>query len=190
MSERKARKAMARWEADTRTWSVDAGRRLVLDLYHQRTVPPAPYTVGVVLWKGEHTLVECPARCSADQPPIYRLDKHNPFPEPPITRWLATDQRIVGRLSTGVIHGHAWGNVVGCRVDLTPGREWLQLDIHGIEPVVWKGPGIAPLAVVAVWHLHGPQAMIEHPGLAVLRQLPDDAASRITGGAPSSSQKT
>ncbi len=40
--------------------------------------------------------------------------------------------------------------------------------------MVWKGPGITPLAVVAVWHLHGPQAMIEHPGLAVLRQAPGD----------------
>jgi len=26
--------------------------------------------------------------------------------------------------------------------------------------------------------------MIEHPGLAVLRQIPDDAAGRITGSAP------
>ena len=184
MSERKARKAMVRWEAATRSWGVKAGRRLVLDLYHQRTVAPAPYTVGVVLWQDERTLVEAPARCSADQPPIYRIDKHNPFPEPPITRWLATDQRIVGRLSTGVIYGHPWTSIVGCRVDLAPGREWLQLDLHGAEPVVWKGPGIAPLAVVAVWHLHGPQAMIEHPGLAVLRQVPDDAASRITQAAP------
>ena len=86
-----------------------------------------------------------------------------PFPEPRITRWLATDQRIVGRLSTGVIYGHPWTSITVCRVDLTPGREWLQRDLDGTAPGVWRGPGITPLAVVAVWHLHGPQAMIEHP---------------------------
>jgi hypothetical protein len=74
--------------------------------------------------------------------------------------------------------------LIGVRVDLTPGREWLQFDVAGLEPVVLRGPGIAPLAVVAVWTVYGPKAMLDHPGLAVLRQVPNDAIERITQATP------
>lgn len=32
--------------------------------------------------------------------------------------------------------------------------------------------GIAPLAVTAVYHLHGARALVDHPGLAPLRCQP------------------
>ncbi len=182
MSARRQHKAMVRWERDTRTWGTDRARRLVLDLYHDRAVPPLPYTVGIVPWPGERPLVEAPARCSLDQP-VPSLDSHAP-PEPPISTWLATDQRITGRLRTGVLQGWGWDVLIGVRVDLTPGREWLQFDVAGLEPVVLRGPGIAPLAVVAVWTVYGPKAMLDHPGLAVLRQVPNDAIERITQATP------
>ena len=59
--------------------------------------------------------------------------------------------------------------MVGARVDLTPGRETVALDIEGQPALVWSGPGVAPFAVAAVFHLYGPVATIEHPGLEPLR---------------------
>jgi len=173
---------MVRWERDTRAWGTERARRLILDLYHDRAVPPLPYTVGVVPWLNEKALVEAPAQCSLD-PPVPSLDGHAP-PEPPFGMWLATNQRIAGRLSTGVLQGWAWNVLIGARADLTPGREWLQLDVIDDKPIVLRGPGVAPLAVVAIWTIYGPQAMLDHPGLAVLRQVPDDAIERITQAAP------
>jgi hypothetical protein len=71
--------------------------------------------------------------------------------------------------------------MVGCRLDLTPGREIVPLDLDCQSPLVWTGPGVAPLAVAAVYWLHGPLAMIEHPGLALVRRQAascDDTSGR------------
>jgi hypothetical protein len=43
------------------------------------------------------------------------------------------------------------------------------LDIDGEPTLTWYGPGVAPLAVAAVFLLYGAAAMIDHPGLAPLR---------------------
>jgi hypothetical protein len=58
---------------------------------------------------------------------------------------------------------------VGARIDLTPGREFVSLDIDSEPTLTWTGPAVAPLAVAAVFHLYGPLAMIQHPGLAAVR---------------------
>jgi len=52
---------------------------------------------------------------------------------------------------------------------LTPGREAVALDFEAQTPLVWTGPGVAPLAVAAVYRLHGARAILEHPGLVSLR---------------------
>ncbi len=65
--------------------------------------------------------------------------------------------------------GYRWENAVGVRVDLTAGREVVSLDIDSEPTLIWTGPAVAPMAVAAVFHLYGPLAMIEHPGLAPLR---------------------
>ena len=181
-STRRQRKEMVKWERATRSWGTERARRLVLDLHQGQVPTPLPYTVGLVLWAGERPIVEVPARCSIDRP-VPALDPHAPA-QPPVSPWLVTDQRIAGRLGTGVIWGRPWSATVGFRADLTPSREWVQFDFDGAEPVVLRGPGVAPLAVVAVWVLHGPRALLDHPGLASLRQVPDDAVERITQAAP------
>ena len=58
---------------------------------------------------------------------------------------------------------------MGARVDLTPGREVVSLDIESEPTLIWTGPAVAPLAVAAVFHLYGALAVIDHPGLAVVR---------------------
>ena len=58
---------------------------------------------------------------------------------------------------------------MGARVDLTPGREVVSLDIDSEPTLIWTGSAVAPMAVAAVFHLYGPLAMIQHPGLAAVR---------------------
>ena len=169
-SKRRQARELARWEAATRTWATDTARHLALALHYERDTGSRPFRVGVVLDEGERVWVETPvcffagrattAVQAATAPPL-RL----PQPRP----WLVTNHRIVARLEDDRLHGWRWEHMVGCRADLTPGREIVALDLDCQAPLVWAGPGVAPLAVAAVYHLHGPLAMIEHPGLAPLR---------------------
>jgi hypothetical protein len=172
MSSRKQRRDAALWESATRTWATESGRSLAVDLYHNNDLGIRPYTVGVVLTAGEKVWAQFPARCSEDTATPVRPGpprKGDPPPQAPVTDWLVTSQRVAGRLFGNVLRWWSWTDIVGARVDLTLGREWVQLDPSGKPPVIWTGPGVGPLAVAAVYHLHGARAMIDHPGLAPLR---------------------
>jgi hypothetical protein len=48
-----------------------------------------------------------------------------------------------------LLHGYRSEEMVGPRVDLTPGRDTLALDIEDQPTLVWSGPGLAPFAVAA-----------------------------------------
>ena len=167
----KQRRLAARHAADTRCWATHSARHLALYLAHDEHPPVTPYTVGIVLRSGEIPLVELPARCSADRTVISVLvpKKAAAPPLPPETTWLVTSERLVGRINGSVLRWWDWGVILGCQVQLTSGKEHVQLDPNGEAPVMWWGPGVAPLAVAAIYHLHGPAALLEHPGLAVLR---------------------
>ena len=118
---------------------------------------------------GELVLVETPLAFSGEGP----VGPGTPsLGEPHVRPWLVTNHRIVARLGDERLHGWRWEHIVGCRIDLIPRRETVALDLDGQHPLVWIGPGAAPLAVAAVFYLHGPQAMIEHPGLASIRMSP------------------
>ena len=170
---RKQRREVARWEASTRAWATSRGKDLALELYQQSDVAVTPYSVGLVLEQGEKPWVQVPAYCSLDalvpvwcEPPK-RGDLH---PLPPVGDWLVTNHRIAGRCNRGLLRWWRWGEIVGCRVDLTLGRETVQIDLNGKPPILWTGPGVGPLAVAVVYHLYGPAAMLDHPGLAALRE--------------------
>ncbi len=175
MSKRKDVKALARWEHDTRQWAIDTGRDLALDLYYDRDRVARPYGVGVVLDPGEKVWAEVPVRFNLDwsQPA-----KPGGQAVPVVRPWLVTSGRVVGRLADDRLHGYRWEHAVGVRVDLTAGREIVGLDIEGQPTLIWSGPGIAPMAVAAIFHLYGPAAMIEHPGLAALRVPLDSTTGR------------
>jgi hypothetical protein len=176
MSVRKHKRELARWETATRQWATDAGRRLALDLHRGHEVPIRPYTVGLVLWGSRHEQVwgQIPARCSEDTPLTVRSGpprRGDPARQPGITDWLVTSQRIAGRLYPDTLHWWEWATVVGVQVDLTGGGEYVQLDLPlPARPVRWYGPGVAPLAVAAVYYLYGPTAVLDHPGLTPLRE--------------------
>jgi hypothetical protein len=165
-SKRKEEKALARWEAKAREWATDAARDLALDLYHSRDTGTRSYRIGVVLDPGEKVWAEVPLRFSLDWVAAAKPGHQG---QPSIRPWLVTSARVVGRLADDRLYGYRWERMVGARVDLSPGREAVSADIEGQPTLVWSGPGVAPLAVAAVFHLYGPVDMIDHPGLAPLR---------------------
>jgi hypothetical protein len=165
LSERRARRRRVEWEARIRAWGTATGRSLALDLHHDHQVAVRPYTVGLVLWEGERVWVEVPVTCSADTP-VQVGDGRSVLQIGP---WLVTDQRFAGRLHPDILRWWTWDQVIGVQVDLTHGCERVCLDIDGAKPVYLAGPGVGPLAVAAVYRLHGTLAVIEHPGLAPLR---------------------
>jgi hypothetical protein len=165
-SKRKAVKEHASWEHSTREWATDTARSLALDLYHGRPTTARPYGVGVVVDPGETVWSEVPVRFNQDWP---APEPGRSQPMPAIRPWLVTSGRVVGRLADGQLYGYRWEKMVGLRVDLSSGRETLAADIEGERPLLWSGPGLAPMAVAAVFHLYGPAALIDHPGLAALR---------------------
>ena len=166
MSGRKEAKALARWDNEARQWATTTGRDLALDLYYDRETAVRPYGVGIVLDSGEKVWAEVPVRFNLDRP---RQIKPAELAHPSVRTWLVTSARVVGRLTDDRLHGYRWERAVGARVDLTPGREVVSLDIDDEPRLIWFGPAVAPLAVAAVFRLYGPIGMIEHPGLAPLR---------------------
>jgi hypothetical protein len=95
---------------------------------------------------------------------------------------LVTSYRVVGRLADDRLHGYRWEQAVGVRIDLTLGHEMVTLDVDNEPALMWSGPAITPMAVAALFHLYGPVAMIEHPGLALLRVLDRSANCRSQFG--------
>jgi hypothetical protein len=170
MSRRKDAKALTRWDNEARQWATATGRDLALDLYYNRETAARPYGVGVVLDSGENVWAEVPVRFNLDWPPQIKPGELAP---PTVRTWLVTSARVVGRLTDDRLHGYRWERAVGARVDLTPGREVVSLDIESEPTLIWTGPAVALLAVAAVFHLYGSLAMIDHPGLAPLRVLID-----------------
>jgi hypothetical protein len=173
MSKRQDIKAVARWNEEARHWATVAGRQLALDLYYGRETASRPYGVGVVLDAGEKVLAEVPVRFNLDWAPPRGGEGDI---QPAVRTWLVTSDRVVGRLGDDRLHGFRWEKAVGARVDLTPGREIVGVDLEGEPGLVWSGPAVAPMAVAAVSCLYGPLAMIEHPGLAPLRVSLDMSA--------------
>jgi len=173
VTKRKQRKALARQEAQVREWAMENGRRLVLAICGGEAVPATPYGVGVVLDPGEQVWVECPVRFLQERPPtpVY------PPGCPPFRPWLVTSDRIVGRLGDGRLYGYRWDQMVGCRVDVSRGREHVSVDLSDGSPLAWMGPGVVPMAVAAVYRLHGRDALVNHPGLALLRAGDEQVAT-------------
>ena len=170
MSKRKDAKALDRWDNEARRWATATGRDLALDLYCNRETAARPYGVGVVLDPSEKVWAEVPVRFNLESPPLIKPCE---LARPLVRPWLVTSARVVGRLADDRLHGYRWERAVGARVDLTPGREVVSLDIDSEPTLIWTGPAVAPLAVAAVFHLYGVLAMIDHPGLAPLRVLID-----------------
>jgi hypothetical protein len=163
MSKRKVVKAHARWEAATRSWAVDTARMVLRAICDGHPLPLTPYHVGAVLGPGEQLMAEVPAQIVPDVWGGTATDAAIVHP------WLITTERIAGRLADGRLAEWRWQDMVGCRVDLTPGTELVSIDLSDGSITHWTGPGVAPLAIVAIARLYGPLSLLDHPGLTHLR---------------------
>jgi hypothetical protein len=180
VTKRKQRRELARWENDTRQWAHQAARSLALSMVSGQPAPATPYGIGVVLDPGERVWAECPVRFLQEILPA------NGPPTPPVRPWLVTSDRIVGRLGDDHLYGWRWEHIRGCRVDLTASHELVALDVDDFSAIHWTGSGVAPLAVAAVYRLHGEQALIDHPGLAAIRlgDFPETPSPRTPAALP------
>jgi hypothetical protein len=167
---KRSRRELARWESRIRPWATDAARSLALAIYLNTPQGVTPYGVGVGLEPDERPWIEIPARFLSEAPAAI-----SPLANwtPPIRPWLVTSSRIVGRLGDGRLYGWRWRHLVGCRIGLDVGHEFVTLDATDGDPLTWTGPAVAPLAVAAVYELYGPVALLDHPGLVSLRTDPD-----------------
>jgi hypothetical protein len=163
MSKRKLAKAHARWEAATRTWAADTARSVLRAICDGHPLPLRPYHVGAVLAPDEQVMAEIPAQVILDG----WGDVAGGLAA--IRPWLVTTRRILGRLADGRLAEWRWDEMVGCRVDLAPGTELVSIDLPDGSITHWTGPGIAPLAIVAIARLYGPLSLLDYPGLARLR---------------------
>ncbi|MGC8628170.1 MAG: hypothetical protein ACP5VR_11615 [Acidimicrobiales bacterium] len=162
--ERKVLREAARWEKKNRPALVEQARRLAMGLYHGRAIEARPYRLGLALSQGEVPWAETWARCSLD---AYPWARPNPS-RLPLSCWVATSQRLVGRLRSGAWAGWAWDGVDTYRADLSRGKEWVEVVGEGRQLTLF-GPGVAPLAVALTWKIYGAMALLEHPGLGPLR---------------------
>jgi hypothetical protein len=163
MSKRKLAKAHARWEAATRTWAADTARAVLRAICNGHPLPLMPYRVGAVLAPGEQLMAEVPAQIIPD------VWGGLPDGAAVVHPWLITTERILGRLGDGRLAEWRWHGIVGCRVDLTPGAEVVSIDLPDGSITHWTGPGVAPLAIIAIARLYGPSSLLDHPGLTDLR---------------------
>jgi hypothetical protein len=143
---------------------------MVIALHTGEDIPIRPYGVGLVLHPGEVVWCQTTIRSSLDPTPgASALKAGGQSPDRPC---IVTSERVFGRLSNDRLAGFRWARIVGCRVDLTAGAEYVALDVEGQPfPAIWRGPGCAPLAVAAVYQLYGSQALLEHPGLVAVRRV-------------------
>ena len=163
MTKRGFLKAQARWEVETRSWAAGAARAVLRAICGGDPLPVTPYRVGAVLDPGERVMAEVPARVHPD---VWMLEASS---TPSVRPWLVTSDRILGRLADRRLAEWRWSRILGCQVDLSPGDEVVLLDNWDGAVTAWRGPGVAPLAVVAVARLYGPRALLDHPGLSGLR---------------------
>ena len=157
---------MDQWEADTGRWAFETARDLALSVHRGDQLDVRPYALGVVLGPQETAWVECPALLNVGSAPRTAGGKPGQLYCSP---WLVTSERIIGRLADDRLYGYRWDSVVGCRLNLTEASSWLCLDLDGAPLLTWSGPGVAPMALAAVYRLYGARGLLEHRGLTSLR---------------------
>lgn len=174
MSSRRHRQELVRWEYETRVWAHEAARAFVWAICTGHPLPAYPYGVGVVLEHGEQPWMEIPARFVNDRP-----SASSPMGNwhAPVRPWLISSTRITGRIDHDRLFGWRWDHTHGCRFDLRPRREQVVLDAWDGTPLMWAGPGVAPLAVAATYALYGADGLVGHPALESLRCGPAPAAT-------------
>ena len=157
--------------ARDRTEAYYDARALAIEL--ARGEPTArfdPMTAGVVLQPGE-TIYR--------QVPIWiRVQENGWWVDASLADVIATDQRLLCRMSSGRLTSLWWNGVVGLNVDLA--GEHIVLDFGDAQPVCLSGPSVAPVGIVAIASIYGTEALLTHHALAPLRTKGSSATKQTT----------
>ena len=146
--------------ARDRTEAYHDARALVIEL--ARGEPSArfdPMAAGVVLRPGERVYRQVPL--------WIRVQENGWWVAASLADVIATDQRLLCRMSSGRLTSLWWNGVVGLNVDLA--AEHMCLDYGDGQPVSLSGSSVAAVAVVGIVSSYGIEAMLNHPGVASLR---------------------
>jgi hypothetical protein len=173
----RATRRYRKWERHTREQAWDDARQLALDLYHRRPSLLTPYGIGVALEPSELIYRQVQARYSTLGATPDLIDERSRLRSgSPLWRdweWcdtLITSHRLVTRLAndSGRLISNWWTAIGGVQVDLE--HQTVTMDDRTSE---WRGAYAGPatpiIAVAAIERIHGPEALIDHPGLASLR---------------------
>lgn len=171
-SEKKQRELAGRQGAQFRATAADDARALALDIVGGNAVGVTAYGIGVVLdadeivWR-ESVPGDWFARATIEWPNGHTEQQ---WQRHPVRPWMVTNHRVISRQPDGSLCQVQWAAVTGCRVDLA--TEVVVFDATDGWQGGIGGPGVAVIAVAAVASVYGPQALIDHPGIAPLRSTP------------------
>jgi hypothetical protein len=83
------------------------------------------------------------------------------------TRVLATDRRLFVRVGQQGWQNFRYTTATALAPDVE--RQMIVFESSGSSPLRLSGPAALRIAVIAVWAVHGPTGLIEHPALSALR---------------------
>lgn len=99
------------------------------------------------------------------------------WPEPQPAHLMLTDQRIACRDQHGELFSIYWTGLPGCQVDIPAER--ITFDYHDGRAGAFTGTAAPVLAVAAVAHLFGIEALLEHPSIRVLHMPERHRATNV-----------
>jgi hypothetical protein len=118
-----------------------------------------PMAAGVVMQPGE---------TAYRQVPIWiRVQQDGRWADASLADAVVTDGRLLFRFATGHLASLWWSGIVGLNVDLA--AEHIVFDFGDGQPVSLSGVHVAQVSVAVVASVYGPEAMLTHEALAVLR---------------------
>jgi hypothetical protein len=167
-----------RWERQTAERAWDDARQLALDLYHSTPSSITPYGIGVVLEPGELIYRQVWARYSTlgATPDVIDGRGRLHLGSPLWRNWgwcdtLITSHRLVTRLAgdSGRLGSNWWTAIAGVQVDLEHQTVAMDDDLNKWRGI-YAGPATPIMAVATIERIYGPTALLEHPGLLLLRR--------------------
>lgn len=193
---RKQRRAIAQRQAEYAAWAGSArdqahhdARLLAVGLLADQPPEVVTYGMGIALWEGETLHHVCPVeyrhlatftRTVTDVPAGQwggRAHSHDVSERSWVNdgsmSWGFSSHRLITRLPSGDVRTIAYEHIAGVTLDLA--TEWVVLDLYseaGGGRVAFTGPTCAPFAVAVIAKRLGVRALVDHPGLAVLRVPP------------------
>jgi hypothetical protein len=174
----RATRRYRRWERQTAERAWDDARQLAIDLFHCHPSSISAYGIGVALEPDELIYRQVWAQYSTLGATPDMVDRRGRLRcgSPLWKDWgwcdtLITSCRLITRLAgdSGRLISNWWPSIAGVQIDLE--HQIVTMDDRTSDwRGLYAGPATPIIAVAAVERIYGPAALIEHPGLRMLRR--------------------